>query len=439
MKKLLTIGLAAAMTFAVASQVKAAVPLETAAELRVRLFYLDSYAGAVAKNGATNEFWDQRLRLNMNWPVAENVKLQVRADILEGFWGDNSISTGFTVAEAADGVHTVTPTSSGVAGKVPIDFDWANMVFTWPGTPLTFTVGRQDASWGPGIFSKSDPRDRFKVVGAFDFGTLIAGYQKRKEVFNSHDTNSVDDDRQYLAGYIGKAAGWTFGIVGVDTIYETNPAVDTQHFIFDGYATGKAGPADLSFEAFYLTGKSDYNDPAKHDLDLSAIGLYGGAFVPAGPVTIGFEGAYDSGNDPSTPNKNEGALAFDYHSPFWSVVLFNNMDLPGYAGESVPTSTSLSNAWAAKLTVVAKPAPGLTVVGAAVYAARLQDVVNADKSITKADPLGPEFDLIFIYAITPNVNWTVGAGYLIPGDFYTSGGRKADNALAATSQFVLKF
>lgn len=432
MKKLITIGLAAVMTFAVASQVKAAVPLETTGELRVRMFYLKSYAGAVAKNGAMNEFWDQRLRLGMNWQVSDSVKLVARADVLEGLWGDQSQGfVPYSVTEDAAAVHTVKDNSNQFTKRPAIDFDWVNMVFTWPGTPLTFTIGRQDASWGPGILSKSDPRDRFKIVGAFDFGTLVALYQKRTEIFAAHDTNSLDDNRQYAVGYIGKAAGWSFGILELGTFYDATAGSSTTHYITDVYATGKAGAADLSFEAFYLTGKKDFNSAATADVDLSELSAYLGAFIPAGPVTIGLEAAYNSGDKTSTATKNEGALAMDYHGPFWSVVLFNNMDLPGYAGESTVGTTSVGNAIAGKLTLVAKPATGLTLVGAAVFATRDQKVAgNNEKG------MGTEFDLIAIYAITPNVNWTIGAGYLLPGKFYPS---TNDNALAATSQFVLKF
>jgi hypothetical protein len=111
------------------------------------------------------------------------------------------------------------------------------------------------------------------------------------------------------------------------------------------------------------------------------------------------------------------------------------MDLNGYAGESnVGNNSSVSNAIAGKLTLVAKPVAGLTIVGAALYATRDQKVSgNNEKG------MGTELDLIFVYAITPNVSWTVGAGYLLPGDFYKVKGVAADNALAATSQFVLKF
>jgi hypothetical protein len=431
MKKLITIGLAAVMTFAVANTAQAAVAFETNAELRARAFYLKSYTGYAAANGKSNEFWDQRLRLGMTWQVSDSVKLNVRADILEGLWGDNAEVVGTTVKEDSAGVHTVTNATTGVAKKASIDFDWVNMQFTWPGTPLTFTIGRQDASWGPGLVSKSDPRDRFKVLGAFDFGTLGFVYQKRAEIL-AHDVGTTDDNRQYGLLYIGKAAGWSFGFLELATFYDADPVASTTSYTSDVFVTGKAGPVSLSFEGAYAFGTKDFADAATKDLDLTGMAAYLGAFVPAGPVTIGVEGIYNAGDKKGTATKNEGSVTVDYHNPFWSVVLFNNLDYNGYAGESsVSGNSSVKNAWAAKLSVVAQPVAGLTIVGAAVYASRLEDTATV-----KADALGTEFDLIFIYAVTPNVSWTVGAGYLLPGDYYTG---NPDNALAAVSNFTLKF
>jgi len=426
MKKLMMIGVAAVLMFAVASQVQATA-LETTGELRVRAFYLDSYTGGVAHDDAINEFWDQRLRLGMKWQISDSVKVEARADILEGFWGDNSTSTAYAVTGDSASGYSVDPVITGVKTKDQIAFDRVYMQFTWPATPITFTIGRQEASWGPGIVTKSDNRDRFKVVGAFDFGTLVALYQKRAEVLTTHVTE--DDNRQFAVAYVGKAAGWSFGFLAVDTIFDASPAADTQHYIFDVFAMGKAGPAKLSFEAAYLTGTTDNRVGA--DVDLSGLIAYAGVFVPAGPVTIGVEGAYASGNDLNTA-KNEGAIKFDYHGPFNSVVLFNNMDLNGYAGESsVPGNSSVGNALAGKLSLVAVPAPGLTLVGAVVYAQRLEATATGG-----ADPLGVEFDFVVMYAITPNVSLVVGAGYLLPGDYYAG---DPSNALAATSQFVVKF
>ena len=83
MRKLKTVVLIGALLNVVSSSAHATA-LETGGEIRVRGWWLDNYV----KSGAATEFWDQRLRLTMYWPVAENVRIRVRADILEGMWGD---------------------------------------------------------------------------------------------------------------------------------------------------------------------------------------------------------------------------------------------------------------------------------------------------------------------------------------------------------------
>jgi len=237
--------------------------------------------------------------------------------------------------------------------------------------------------------------------------------------------------------YVGKAAGWNFGILGVMDLASSDGTVDNTLYISSVYAKGKAGPANLSAEVAYAFGHKDYADAIKTDLDLQSIMAYLGASIPAGPVTIDVEAAYASGDNSSTADKIEGALRVDTHSPFDSVVLFpGKTDINGYALESTAGGVSVGNAVAGKLTVTAKPAAGLTIAGAAVYAQRLEDVKDAKTgAITKADPLGIELDLIVAYAITPNVTWKVGAGYLLTGDFYGD----ADNAMALSSNFTVKF
>jgi len=51
-----------------------AAVFETGGEFRVRGWWLDNYMTA----GAATEYWDQRLRLSVNWPLAEHVRVQVR-------------------------------------------------------------------------------------------------------------------------------------------------------------------------------------------------------------------------------------------------------------------------------------------------------------------------------------------------------------------------
>ena len=84
MKKLLTIVLASALVFAMVAPATAA-HFDLNGQARVRSWVLGNFI-----NGdSSSEFVDQRLRLTGVWGITEGVKLVFRADVLEGFWGNN--------------------------------------------------------------------------------------------------------------------------------------------------------------------------------------------------------------------------------------------------------------------------------------------------------------------------------------------------------------
>ena len=421
MKKLITIGLAAAMMFAMAGQASATA-LETSGEFRARLWMLGDYVA----DGKNTEYWDSRLRLTLVWPVAENVKVTARADINEGYWGDQ-VSTDTTVPGSA------TSTTNSSNPKKPVDWDQLNLSFVWPNTPVTIVVGRQTTTWGPGFFVAADNRDRFRIHGKFGDTTAFYTYDKYGEVGSLHDTSTLDDWSQHTIGAVSTVAGWNIGAIVAYVINDLTLGTNATRYVVDVYGMGKAGPVDIKAEVVAGAGKNEYT--AKADQDVTGFGAYAGATMPVGPVTLGVEGAYVSGDDPSTTDENEGGFASDYQSPFNSIVLFNNLDYNGYQNESVtgpaPSDSGMKNAWGTKLSCSLAPMQGLTLYGAVLYAARLEDV-----SATKqADPLGTEVDVVATYAITPNVSWTVGGGYVVAGDFYGD----VDNPWGAMSAFTVKF
>jgi hypothetical protein len=452
MKKLMTIGLAAAMLFALAGQASATA-LETSGELRARGWWVDNYV----VDGKTTEWFDQRLRLTLVWPVAENVKVNVRADILEGFWGDNNAAFNTTFNTTT---NQVTSSTSGFGTRPPINFDHVNMQFVWPGTPMTFTVGRQDVSYATGMYASKDNRDRFKVVAKFspELSVLFA-YDKTAEQFASEGSFGIDDARGWSVAGFGTVQGWFWGVLALYALDDTNPntAGNITRIGVDATTSGKLGPVDLKVDVAYVTG--DNKVPGKSKVDATGMMAYVSAAMPAGPVTVTLEGAYAAGDDPATKDKNEGAARFDYNSSFWSIILYSNLDVPGYVGSSsgnqltssVNADTSVTNAVAAKASVAWTPVKGFTLIGSAVYAQALQDVpvtvvpakaataiTPAVPAVTKtldADALGTEFDVVAVYNITDNVYFLGGLGYLVAGNVFG----EVDNPLGVMGSLNVKF
>jgi hypothetical protein len=179
----------------------------------------------------------------------------------------------------------------------------------------------------------------------------------------------------------------------------------------------------------------------------------------AGPVTVTLEGAYASGDDPSTTNENEGAFRFDYQSSFWSIILYTNLDVPGYvASASGNQMTSnlgadfgVTNAVALKASVAWVPVKGFTLIGSAIYAEALEDVritVSPAKAATATTPaapavtriqpaeaLGTEFDIVAVYSVTDNVSFLGGFGYLVAGDFFGD----VEDPMGVMGSMVVKF
>lgn len=417
MKKLLTIAVAAVLMFAAAGQAQAA--LETSGEFRARYWNLGNYL----KDGATAEFWDQRLRLNLDWPIAEGVKLHARADILEGSWGDK------LVVEKPTDTPDIYSYVSDSNTRPAISWDQVNLQFAVPNTPLTVTVGRQLAAWGPGLFVAADNRDRFKLTAGFGGVTALYTYDKYTEVGSlAHDKSDIDDRRQHSVGAIAKVAGWNTGLIYGIVQDDSSPTHSLTLHAIDGYAMGKLGPVDVKAELTVGFGEDDHDAPTA-DQDLEGLLAYLGLSMPAGPATLGLEGVFAQGNDPDTVD-NEGALRSDYQSPFWSVILFNNMDYNGFDNQNdYSQDFGLTNAMAGKASASIAPMAGLSLYGAVVYAVRDQVGAGVD------DQMGTEFDLVANYGIAQNVTLTVGGGYLIAGDYYGD----IDDPWGAVVAFTTKF
>jgi hypothetical protein len=434
----MTIMLAAAILLAVAGQASATA-LETSGEFRARGWYLNNYFAS----GKSTEFWDQRLRLFLTWPVAENVKIQTRVDVLKGFWGDNLPPNPVIVNDPAKGPVLVYP--AGVPGKTNVNFDWANLQFTWPGTPLTFTIGRQDSTWGTGLWTSQNNRDRIKLVAKFDPVSLVFGYDKRAEVEVPYaPVGGVNDARDFFVLATGTFGGFKMGggaLYYEDQRHTVGPA-DRKFWDGEFFIDGKAGIVGLKGEVVYRSGKSGLVVNGKEQ-DLTGLGAYGGGFLTLGPGTLGIEGVYVSGDKAGTPDKNEGGFKSDYNGPFWSVIFYQNMDYPGYGGgaqtSNYDTDVQVQNAYAGKLSYTMTPMKGLTMIVNGLIA-------QADQVAVGSKNMGDEVDLVLVYGVTDNVSVTAGVGYAFLGDYWKGKGlnladplKKPKDPLGSVIAFTCKF
>jgi hypothetical protein len=331
-----------------------------------------------------------------------------------------------------------------IQAKKPIFFDQMYAMFGWPGAPLWIFVGTQPVNWGPGVLVRSDNRDRLKInyrVGAWNLGL---GYEKNFESFVQELEGAGSDSRGWGVSVDGTVAGWKVGAVYSLVLNESQPPgfvpgglptpLDNTFHVADAFVIGNTGPVTWKAEAAYLTGEAGLRGRPKADVEGWA--LYAGGFYYAGLTSWGLEFAWNQGNDPDTADV-EGALNFDYHSPFNSVVLFNGMDYQGYDNLSrgVVGDIGFSNALALKGTVTASPTERLTLVGAAVWAQR--DQVQQPG---RDDSLGFEIDFMAVYYLYDNLTLRFASGYLWAGDFYRNDdGSSVENPLVLTLGTEVKF
>lgn len=411
-----------------------AATLETGGEYRARAWSLDNYL----RDKAVSEFWDQRLRLSLTWPVTETVSIQARADLLEGLWGD-----ALTGPAPGPSAGPGAPPAPAPPLKQQVVFDQINLQFVWPGAPVRLTIGRQDVSWGTGYWVHADDRDRFQVAAKLDPVVLVFAYDKFTEVFTAHDR--FDDWRAWAIGAVTDAGGFKLGLLVAFMRDESRiafPLGDVRYLAANVFAKGALGPLDLKAEALYGGGALDRSDGSR--LDLGGLGGYAGAFLTVGRMlTIGLEGAYARGDDPATAGTHEGFFAADYQGPYSSIIFYNNLDYAGYAGDfqtSDPArDTSVRNAVTGKLSAALAVSRSFSVAAACLYAAADRVPAGVDEA------MGWEYDLLAAYRVNDSVSLTAGVGYARLGGYWRTApvaggtGRTPDNPLAAVVAVTSKF
>lgn len=403
MKKFLTVALVMGLVLAVAGP-SMAMHFEMNGDLRVRSFYFNNYLA----DGETSEFVDQRFRVGMTWGLTENVFLKARADLNEGFWGDRTGSLGENPAVDPDSGLVDPGDFFETTSKSAIAFDQLYGQFTFPNAPVTVVVGRQGVKWGLGTAASGDNRDRLKIVAKTSAATLVFAYDKFRENFVANlANNSIQDSHGFAAAVVAPVGPAKAGLLYYYLSNKSN--ADVQHNLIDGFFDGQFGPLNAKADVGYRFGKNHATGS-----DIEGFSAYAAAFFNAGMANLGLEFAYNQGDDPNTA-KTEGALPMDYHGPFNSIVLYNNLDYDGFATNK-GADVGVNNAIALKASATASPSEKVSLTGAVVWAQL--DQVAAGMS----DALGVEVDGILSYSIYDNVTYTLGLGYLFAGDAFGSVG-----------------
>jgi hypothetical protein len=401
-------------------------------------------------------FYHQRLRLQTEFKVAEGLVLVTRIDALEKAWGYGA--AGITndawrghpqtdvVNRPASGGNTATgATVAGAAISFPreqenIEFERVYMDFT---TKVgRFMIGYQNwLAFGTGFLDTHLSRPGIKYLAAFGPITLIAGLEKVVEQNAGGTTGSattyVDaDGNVYDLGFVYKFGAGDAGMMyqyADSRGYSTNAAITapaaaatgykrTLH-VFNPYAKAKFGPVYIEAEGVYGFGK--WQDPVgasvAANIDGTAWGLYLHAKADIGPAYVGGIFAVMSGDDPATTDKREGTVAgaagfmagqaWDPCLILWNDGIYgaqHRIATPGGIG------VFFDNAWLYQIHAGFKPVKEADIMLSVTYA--YADQKAAVTSIGKE--YGWEVDLTAKYKIFDNLEYMIGAGYLVAGDYF---------------------
>jgi hypothetical protein len=391
---------------------------------------------ATQNPGMSTAFYYQRLRVETDFIVSPGVKLVTRFDAMERIWGGVRSNPGTTLDSQSAGTQ---------AENQNIAFDWAYIQYD---SPIgTFKVGYMDDLVFGTVFNDS-ATPRGAILWNYIMGpwTLIAKLAKATDnsysaVAPATTTTDLDYDK-YAAAFKYTWKGGETGLMGI--IYRdatsrtasTTPYIQNYYLLLP-YAKAHIGPVTLQGEVDYFWGSWKGYESGATDMRLSALGVYLDAVADFGMFYGGGTFAYMSGDDPTTPNSQEGGTVLQNSGKDWNpCLLMFNRDLtywagaiPGYPGTAVTSNGSpMGNAWFYQVKGGVRPMDKLDIMASIAYA-------YADKKPLSVlnDVYGWEVDVTGTYKLTNNLSYMLGVGYLFTGDYYKGN----SNANAVNNNYLL--
>jgi len=404
------------------------------------------YAGAAKNAGAERSasFYDQRLRIQTDFVVAEGLTLTTRFDALEKKWG--GIVTPAIGGAGAVGKDSSGRSSSALGGDrydENIEFERAYVTFKSP-IGLWIVGYQQFLAFGPDVANSSSSVPGIKYVLPIGDLALIAAIEKRGESDNGINIGSWSDADQdvYDLGFVYKLG--KIGDLGLMIQHaqarQGRPVAafgldlgSKQTFTaFDPYVRLNLGPVFIEAEGMYLDGKLDWDNDANaalvppalggplKDADLEEIAAFVHARVDLAPVYFGVYAGYASGDDRNTNDIEGGlAVALKAGSDFKPcLMLFNDDYATQFAGTTGVASLGsyMNNIQFGQLYVGVKPTPKLDVKASYSYAKANERAIDNQKK-----DYGSEIDLTASYKIYDNLEYMVGGAYFMTGDWFKRG------------------
>jgi hypothetical protein len=437
------------------------VDVQFSGDYRVRGWYDDNIGsyGDFSKDSVNKgqAFYDNRLRVETTFKIAEGLKLVTRFNALENKWGQKLNYSGDTAIPANNNNDNISFERAYVSlttglGALNVGYqDWQRFGTQFADSDLTF----------PGI----------KYINTFGPLTIIAGMEKISESQTRNVGSwwgSTNGNQAYNSGYVDVDTdvydlGFIYMFKGGDAgvlyqYYHVNefsqaatqsslPFRMTIH-LFDGYGKYKIGPFYVEAEGFMATGTYyDFgNNSNYHNVSLEAYGLYINAEVDLKPAYAGVKYAYVTGDDYNDPNKASGTVMsllglgqdHDFALMIGNYEYFNQITTG--AGWTTPSDTiafgGMDNINAWQIYVGVKPTSKMDVRVAVTdaYMQRIQDGVLSNH-------IGTEVDLRASYKIFDNLTYSVGAAYFITGDFFKgySPSQEVTNDYLLMHQLLLSF
>jgi hypothetical protein len=382
--------------------------------------------------------FDQRLRLQPEFKIAEGLTLVTRLDVLEKLWEQNKYGNA---------VDTAAPNTNLSWERVYVDFT------TGIGR---FMVGYQNfTSWGTAMADGANSYPGIKYIFASGPFTVVAALEQITEGQAVAGTrwNAVDVDRSaYDLGVIYKFSGGEAGILyqyGLNNTTRTTANYRTAVHVIDPYVKMTFGPVYVEAEGIWLTGKAAEfdNAAAGTDVDADQKGFYIKANVDLKPAYVGAIFLWSQGDDGSdaTKVKSGWLAALSAGSVFEPCLIFGSYwyNHAGTGGSQVfSTGTNgwtyfWDNVWFAQGYVGVKPDPKIDVFLSYSW-------MKADKKPAAnwvSDAIGSEIDLKVSYKIFDNLEYMIGGAYFFTGDYFkgTSDANKIDNNYLLLHQLNLTF